>query len=160
MAKSKKQFDRQLSFFDALKTFQEAPLPKPAGSFDIDRQFREAISAALKACPLSVYHVAARMSELVGQEITASMIYSWQADSKENHRFPAIFLPAFCEAVGSIVPLDVLGRLLGVFVLPGTDALRAEIRRLEEEIGRKQSERKRRLLFLRELEGSHEGGNH
>jgi hypothetical protein len=124
---------------------------KAAGSFDIDRQFREAISAALKQCSLSRWQVAARMSELTGAEITKTMLDSWTAESKELHRFPAIFLPAFCEAVGSSEPLKIMGGLVGVFVLPGPEALRAEIRRIDEEIQRKQAEKKKRVIFLREM---------
>jgi len=155
MAKMKKCLDiNQLSLFETLKYFHEQEtVKKAAGSMDIDRHFREAISEALKNCPLSRYQVAARMSELTGQEITKAMLDSWTAESKEGHRFPAIFLPAFCEAVGCSEPLKILGRLVGVFVLPGPEALRAEIRRLEEEIGKKQQEKKKRLIFLKEMEG-------
>lgn len=155
MAKVKKYLDsNQLSLFETLKFLQEREaVSKSAGSMDIDRFFREAISEALKNCPLSRYQVAARMSELTGQEITKAMLDSWTAESKEGHRFPAIFLPAFCEAVGCSEPLKILGRLVGVFVLPGPEALRAEIRRLEEEIGKKQQEKKKRLIFLKEMEG-------
>ena len=124
-----------------------------AGSFDIDRQFRAAISEALKRCPLSRWQVAARMSELIGQEITKSMLDSWTAESKEGHRFPAIFLPAFCEAAGCSEPLKLMGRLVGVFILPGPEALRAEIQRIEEEINRNQAEKRKRQMFLKELEG-------
>lgn len=155
MAKMKKSVDiNQLSLFETLKNLQDREAhPKASGSMDIDRLFREAISEALKNCPLSRYQVAARMSELTGQEITKAMLDSWTAESKEGHRFPAIFLPAFCEAVGCSEPLKILGHLVGVFVLPGPEALRAEIRRLEEEIGKKQQEKKKRMIFLKEMEG-------
>jgi len=154
MAKLKPKIDiNQASLFDILKNYQEENTgTRPAGSFDIDRQFREAISQALKNCPLSRWQVAARMSELTGQEITKAMLDSWTAESKEQHRFPAIFLPAFCEAVGCSEPLTMLGKLVGVFVLPGPEALRAEIQRIEEEINRKQNEKRKRLMFLREIE--------
>ena len=155
MAKSNKYLDiNQLTLFDILKNYQEQNTPqKPAGSFDIDRRFREAISAALKQCQLSRWHVAARMSELTDMDITKTMLDSWTAESKENHRFPAIFLPAFCEAVGCAEPLKLLGQLVGVFILPGPEALRAEIRRIDEELNRKQCEKKKRVIFLKEMEG-------
>jgi len=125
-----------------------------AGSLDMDKQFREIISEALRGCcPLSRYQVAARMSELLGQDITKTMLDSWTAESKEQHRFPAVFLPAFCEAVGSTEPIRMIGRRVGVFVLPGPEALRAEIQRIEEEINRKQAEKRRRMIFLKEMEG-------
>jgi aspartate aminotransferase-like enzyme len=154
MAKLKQRIDiNQASLFDILKNYQEEnQTTRPAGSFDIDRQFREAISLALKNCPLSRWQVAARMAELTGSEITKAMLDSWTAESKETHRFPAIYLPAFCEAAGCSEPLRMLGKLVGVFVLPGPEALRAEIQRIEEEINRKQTEKRKRLVFLKEME--------
>ena len=153
MAKTKKSIDTsQLSLFDALKSYQAQPEKKPAGSFNIDTTFREAISEALKRCLRSRWEVAGRMSELTGTDISKSMLDSWTSEAKENHRFPAIFLPAFCEAAGCSEPLKLLGRLVGVFVLPGPEALRAEIRKLEEEIERKQTEKRKRMIFLKEME--------
>ncbi len=155
MAKMKQKIGlHQTTLFDFLKNYQqETHTQRPAGSLDIDRQFREAISAALKSCSLSRWQVAARMSELTGTDISKSMLDSWTSEAKENHRFPAIFLPAFCEAVGCSDPLKLLGRLVGVFVLPGPEALRAEIQRIEEEINKKQTEKRKRLMFLKEMEG-------
>jgi hypothetical protein len=155
MTKKKNRIDiHQASLFEILQNFQnDAPAPKPIGSYNCDRRFREAISEALRWSPLSRYQVAARMSELTDTDITKTMLDSWTAESKEQHRFPAIFLPAFCEAVGCVEPLQMLGRLVGLFVLPGPEALRAEIQRIEEEIGRAHGERRKRLLFLKEMEG-------
>jgi hypothetical protein len=153
MAKLKPKIDiNQASLFDFLKNYQEEnSVARPAGSFDIDRRFREEISLALKQCPLSRWQVAARMSELTGQEITKAMLDSWTAESKEAHRFPAIFLPAFCEAVGcsELFRLWAAGRRVRA---PGPEALRAEIQRIEEEINRKQNEKRKRMMFLREIE--------
>jgi hypothetical protein len=154
MANSKKKFtnENQINIFEAILNIQQSQPPsKAAGSFDIDRQFRASISAALKQCPLSRWQVAARMSELTGCDITKSMLDSWTAESKEQHRFPAIFLPAFCEAVASSEPLKILGQIVGVFILPGPEALRAEIRRIDEEISKNLSEKKKRVMFLREM---------
>lgn len=154
MANRKQRIDtRQASLFDILQNLQVAANASPAaGSFDIDSQFRAAISEALKQCSLSRWQVAARMSELTGCEITKAMLDSWTAESKEGHRFPAIFLPAFCEATGCSEPLKLLGRLVGVFILPGPEALRAEIQKIEEEINRKQAEKRKRQMFLKEME--------
>jgi hypothetical protein len=156
MTKKKKRIDnRQISLFEIIQNFQnDRPAPKPVGSMNIDRTFREAISEALRWCPLSRYQVAARMSELTDTDITKTMLDSWTAESKIQNRFPAVFLSAFCEAAGTMEPLRMLGQLIGAFVLPGPDALRAEIQRIDEEITRKQAEKRRRLAFLKELEGA------
>ena len=154
MTKKKKIFDnRQISLFDIIRNYQEDhPAGRPIGSLNIDRAFRETISDALKRCPSSRYQIAARMAELTDTDITKTMLDSWTAESKEQHRFPAVFLSAFCEAAGSIAPLKILGSLIGVFVLPGPEALRAEIQRIDEEIVGKQTEKRKRMLFLKEME--------
>ena len=155
MAKLKVCLDNQLSIFEFLENAQNevARAGKSPGDMNVDIPFRERVSDALRNCPLSRYQVAARMSEMVGQDITKTMLDSWTAESKEQHRFPAVFLPAFCEAVGSTEPLRMLGQVVGAFVLPGPEALRAEIQRIEEEITRKRAEKRRRLTFLKEMEG-------
>jgi hypothetical protein len=69
---------------------------------------------------------------------------------------PAEYLPAFCKVTDNVEPLRLMGQLVGLFVLPGPEALRAEIRKLEEEIGRIQKLKRKRETFLREMEKSHE----
>ena len=128
-----RQDDRQMSLFDMIIRAQQDENRHNPGSLAIDIEFRELVTAELKSSPHSRYHVASRMSELTGTDITKTMLDSWTAESKEFHRFPAIFLPAFCVAVGSSGILDFLGRKSGVFVLPGEEALRSEIQKLKEE---------------------------
>lgn len=156
MTKKKKIIDsQQISLFEVIQNFQnDKPVPKQIGSFNIDREFREAISEALRRSPLSRYQIAARMSELTDTDITKTMLDSWTAESKVQNRFPAVFLSAFCEAVGCNAPLQMMGKPVGLFILPGPEALRAEIQRIEEEITRKQTEKRRRLTFLKEMEAS------
>jgi hypothetical protein len=148
-----KQDDRQISLFDLLVEAQRDNTAPRAGSLDIDNELRHQISDELKKCPYSRYHIAGRMSELTGTEITKSMLDSWTAESKELHRFPAIFLPAFCIAVGSPCLINFLGRKAGVFVLPGKEALRAEIQKLLEERERINKGIKKRKTLLEGLEG-------
>ncbi|MCE5212142.1 MAG: hypothetical protein LLG40_11355 [Deltaproteobacteria bacterium] len=155
MAKFKQRIDpAQTSILDLVARYHESETKQPIeGSMDIDRRFRESVNEGIKKCPLSRYQIAARMSELTGTDITKTMLDSWTAESKEGHRFPAIFLPAFCDTVNYTEPLKLLGMQVGVFVLPGPEALRAEIQKLEEEISRKGAEKRKRMLFLKEMEG-------
>ncbi len=153
MEKKKKTLDNQLSLFDLVQGYQQvSEAEKPPGSLNIDRRFRELITEILRRCPISRYQVAAIMSELTDTDITKSMLDSWTAESKVQNRFPAVFLPAFCKAVGTDEPLRLLAELVGSFVLPGPEALRAEIRRLEEEIEELHAEKRKRQLFLKEFE--------
>ena len=115
------------------------------GSMDIDTEIRAAISQDIKHAhdstgrELSRYEVAARMSELTGIEITKSMLDNFSAESHEKHRFPCQFLPAFVITTGQRMAFEVLSRRSGLFALPGPEALRAEIQRLDEEIRRKKA---------------------
>jgi len=131
--KTDEQAGRQLSLFDILVEDRKGGEKPQAGSLSIDIEFRELISASLKQCPNSRYYVAGRMSELTGAEITKARLDSWTAESKEFHRFPAIFLPAFCISIGNTDPVDFLARKSGVYTLPGKGALRAEVQKLKEE---------------------------
>lgn len=142
MSTSKRKIDshssNQLSIFDTSQWVQQPPTP---GSFNITQQLRELVSEGLKQSSLSRYGVAARMSELLGAEITKSMLDSWTAESKEAHRFPAEFLPAFCEAVGYLEPLHLLAKTLRCHVVESNEAWLMELARIEQakrELARKE----------------------
>jgi len=156
MTKRKRFSSDQMTLFEWVKRAEgllKSTDSPSNGSLDIDSEFRAAISADIKACPRSRYQVAARMSELIGQEITISMLNNWTAEAHEKHRFPAIWLPAFIHATdGQRRAMGVLSRHSGLFALPGPEVLRAEIQRLDEEIQEKKGEKNKRMLFLREIE--------
>lgn len=155
MSKDRASSDNQLSIFSILTQRMEPSTTE--GQFKCVDRLRAAMRSAMKGCPLSTHQIAGEMSHLLGESITADQIYSWTRESDEvNGRtprhIPAEYLPAFCRATGSNEPLQLLGRTAGVFVLPGVDALRAEIQRLEDEIRERQGHKQRRMAFLREIE--------
>jgi len=45
-----------------------------------------------------------------------------------------------------------MGETAGVFVMPGPEALRSEIQKLDEEIARAKASKRKRMMFLREME--------
>lgn len=145
---------RQLSLMDYLRALQPVDGERPAreGSLDIRDALRESLTDAIRSCHLSRWEIAGRMSHLVGVEISKYMIDAWTADSKEGHRFPAEYLPAFCRAVGSTAPLTVIAEAAGVFALPGPEALRAEIQKFDEAERKARSEKRKLMLFLQEIE--------
>ena len=152
MSKLKEKTDRQYSLFDLINTLQNSPGPGPGG-LNVQFQLQGIITQCIKQCPLSRWEIAGKMSELLNQEISKYMLDSWTAESKEYHRFPAEYLPAFCAVVGSFEPLRILAEKANVFVVPGPEALRGEILKLEEEIKRLRKEKQKRQTFLREVEG-------
>lgn len=141
---------KQMTLFELIKK-QQKSLPDE-GSCDIHIPFRRILSNSISKSALSRYQICAKMSELLGMDVTISMLNAWTAVSHEQHRFPAEFLPAFCEAVGCYEPIEFLARKTGLFLMPGSEALRSEIQRIEEEIKKLEGERERRVFFLAEAE--------
>lgn len=141
MTKLKKSLDTgQMDLFEVINRVaeaQKAALRQAQGDKDvpgrlnIDATLRGMVSEALKHTRLSRYEVAAKMSSLMGREITKSMIDSWSAESKENHRFPIVYLPAFCEATGDKSIIRLIAEKTGGYFIEGEDALYTELGKLE-----------------------------
>ena len=161
MSKSKVKIDdKQMSIYEYLQILSAQSLPKNSpseGQYKAIDPLRASLRAAIKGCPLSRPQIAGEMSHLVGESITKEMINSWTRESDEingrlGRHVPAEYLPAFCKAVGCNEPLVILGRMTGLFVLPGPEALRAEIQKINEQIKAAQANKKKRMMFLQEME--------
>lgn len=154
MTKTKKGIvtDQQLSLFDYLQREQAERQAARPGRLNVRAQLDAAIRQAIRNAPKSREVIAEEMSDLAGTEITVGMINNWTAES-HPHRIPGEFLSAFCVSTGCVEPLRILAEAAGVFTLPGPDALRSEIQRLDEEARKIQAEKRKRQVFLREMEG-------
>lgn len=156
MAKTRKKIDThpgQKSLFALLDEIRQAEqASQDEGSMLVRERLRVALSSALKNCSLSRWEVAGKMSHLLGCEITKFQLDAWTAESKDGHRFPAEYLPAFCRVTGDRQPLALLAEAAGLFAMPGPDALRSEIQKLDEEVKRISLEKRKRLQFLKEME--------
>lgn len=143
----------QMSLFDQVKEKHEARLDREVkpGSFNINVQIREMISEGIKQSGLSRYETAARMSELVGEEITKSQLDSWTAESKEGHRFPVQYLAAFAKTTGYIEPLRLIADMIGCYIVESEGALLSELGRIDQ-YKRKLSEREKAIReFLKQM---------
>jgi hypothetical protein len=170
MSKLRRRIDKnQLTIFDLVKEYSTTSSPT-GGQFRMIDDLRASMRTAIKDCrPLSVHQIAGEMSHLLNETITKEQIYSWTREDQRSEiggrgvhdedrwirrHIPAEYLPAFCQATRTVEPLKVLGGPCGIFVMPGPEALRAEIQKLDEHIREAQARKKKRLLFLREMEGS------
>uniref|UniRef100_A0A6M3J6S1 Uncharacterized protein n=1 Tax=viral metagenome TaxID=1070528 RepID=A0A6M3J6S1_9ZZZZ len=127
------------------------------GDFRVIEQLRASMRAAMKDCPFDRFQIAGEMSHLLGETITKEVLDSWTRESDElngrpRRHIPAEYLPAFCSVTGCNDPLIILGRLCGLFVLPGPEALRAEIQKLDEEITKAKRRKRERSIFLKQME--------
>lgn len=140
--------DRQLllsGLFDVPAQPAETP-----GALNFSTELRGILTEALKKFPGSRYEVAARMSELLGVEVTKYQLDSWTAESRDAWRFPFEYSAAFEAATGTMALQDLLARKRGCRVLVGADVLKAELGRLELQ---EAEIRQRRKLLKRKLEG-------
>lgn len=137
MANRKRKIDtgmsNQLSLFDIVKQhhMSKFSIAYEAGSFDIDRRLRELLSEGLRQCDVDRYEVAARMSRLVGREITKSHLDSWTAESKEMHNIPFKYVPAFCYVTGYKEPLRLAAEMVQCYLLESEEALLAELGKID-----------------------------
>ncbi len=135
---------------DMFDTTRAAPAPTP-GSLNYTIELRHILSDALKKTPRSRYEIAARMSELTGEEITKAMLDAWTAESRTQWRFPFEYAAAFEVACDLTTCLQqLLCRKRGSRVLDGKDAMLTELGRLERE---EQEIKERRQALRKFLKG-------
>jgi hypothetical protein len=152
--KAAKSDSCQLSLLDLLQRAKEIEeTPSTQGSLNIEQQLRQAISDGIKSTHLSIHQIAGEMSHLLGETITADMIYSWTAESKVKHQAWGSRIPVFCRVTGCRRPMEIMVQAAGMFCLPGPEALRAEIQKLREVERKTAGERRKREIFLQEMEG-------
>lgn len=110
-------------------------VPVPAatlpGAMDYDLAVRQMLSDAIKASPLNSNHVAARMSELMGKEISGNSLHAMTAPSRDGWRFPLEYLPAFEAATETHAITAWLAGVRGGQLHIGREVLNAELGRLE-----------------------------
>lgn len=166
MSKAQQKIDPaaagQLSLFETVVR-QEMEIAKTAqipGSLNIRQQIIATLKYALRHAGKSCGVVADEMTLYTGEAISEEMIRAWLADSKKKHRFPLEYLPAFRRATGNLDALNVVSQACGAFTLRGPDALRADIRKLDEQRQTKKeeekaidAEKKRLETLLHEVEG-------
>jgi len=159
MAKPRKKLDntlRQKSLLDYIRELKESDKAATEGTLCIGESLRRALCEDIKQCPLSRHQIAGEMSHLLGTPITKTMIDSWTAESKPKNRIPAEYLSAWCVVTKSRRLLVIINEAAGAFVLPGPDALRSEIQKWAEQERKARAEKRKRELFLKEMERDRE----
>lgn len=114
------------------------PAPQAPGSMNYRVEIAHAMSQALKACPYDRYEVAARMSRLLGSEVSVNMLNAYTAESREAHNITLERAIAFDAATEAYACLKLHADKRGCRVLVGKEALLAElgeISRLKQELG-------------------------
>jgi hypothetical protein len=142
----------QMNLFDLLVASREEQAAKAPGRLNIAARLAMAARCAIRNAPKSRETLADEMSELTGEHITVAMINNWTAES-HPHRMPGELIPAFCISTGDNGMIEIQAEAAGVFTLPGPDALRAEIQRIDEQAKELHREKHKRMLLLKEIVG-------
>lgn len=125
--------DRQLSFDD----YFVVPTPtevRPGSIAGLDQELRQALSRTLKAQPVSRYEVAAKMSEMLGDEVSKNMLDAYTAESRETHQISVVRLVALILATADYDLLAMIAEKVGCRLLIGEQAIGAEIGLIDQEI--------------------------
>src|SRR3990172_25523 len=103
------------------------------GALNINTQLRALISDEIKRSTHSRYQLAARMSELLGHEVSKHQLDAWTAESREGWRFPLEYLPALEVALETHALTRFISDLRGCRILVGREALEAELGKIEKQ---------------------------
>lgn len=109
-------------------------------SLNIQSPLRKSISAALKRCQFSRDHIASHIGELVGYEVSRSMLDNYVDESHLKHRIPAEIIPALCVVTKDYVPLRLLVEISGAFILMPEEAMIAKLLQVRKERQRLEKE--------------------
>ena len=103
-------------------------MPSPAGDLvGFKHKLKQAMSRALKECPLSRAEVAVRMAEELGQDtFSLATLNQYTAESNDTHEISLNRFKAFVRATGAVWLVDFAFASEGVTMLIGDEARLAE----------------------------------
>ena len=125
--------DRQMSFDDYFVVPTPADV-RPGSIAGFDHELRQALSQSLKEQPLSRYEVAAKMSEMLGDDISKNMLDAYTAESRETHQISVVRLVAMVLATRDYDLLALVAEKVGCRLLVGEEAVAAEVGFIDQEI--------------------------
>ena len=143
--------ENQMSLFDLIEEINPSKFRHPdyaAETKPLALRMKESIAEAIKGSGMKRYAIAGQMSEMLGAEITESMLNASTAESKEGYRMPAEYLPTFCRIVKDYTPLEVLTAAAGCRMIKSEDVYYLEIGRLQAV---EKAARKKHMALTREL---------
>jgi len=108
------------------------PAPQTPGSMNYAGEIAHVMSKALKECDFDRYEIVARMSRLLGREISLNMLNAYTAESRETHVPRMDVAVAFDAATEGFALASFHASKLGARLLVGEEALLAELGRIDQ----------------------------
>lgn len=119
---------RDIYSLDLFDDMPPAPVSTPGG-LSCRAEIAHVMSDALKNHDR--FDVAAKMSKLLGREISKHMLDAYTAESREDHIPPLDTAIAFDLAVGSSALAELFAKKVGAKLVFGREALDAKLGKLE-----------------------------
>jgi hypothetical protein len=119
------------------------PASTPAALAGLERQVSAAVADALHGDERSREEIAARMSELLGEDVSRAMLDAYASPAREEHKVPMSRLLALIAVTDRHDLLDRLLRPVGAAVLVGEEVHTARLGHLDRQISKLQEERRR-----------------
>ncbi len=117
-------------------------------SLAINKEFRQAISDAIKKSQYSREQIVEKIEFLTGIRFSKHIL-DQSTSNKIEYRFPAEVLHAFCLITGSIEPLKILANSIGCEVITPEETKEIRLFRLYQE-------KKKIEMQIKALEEGHE----
>lgn len=116
-------------------TFDEpAPARAPSSLAGLDREIAATVALILKEDERSRFEIAGKVSELLGDEVSKSMMDAYASEAKENHSISAARLLALIAATDRHDLFDRLVRHIGAALLVGDEIRTAEIGHIQRQM--------------------------
>ena len=106
--------------------------PMTAGAWRFRTEIAHVMGDAIKACAKDRYQIAADMSRLLGREVSLNTLDKYTSEASEDHIPNLETAIAFDAATGQTALASFFASKLGCRVMPGKEALFAELGRLEQ----------------------------
>lgn len=106
--------------------------PMLPGAWNFRVEIAHVMGDAIKAATQDRYAIAADMGRLLGREVSVNTLDKYTSEAAEGHHPSLETAIAFDAATGQMALLAMYAAKLGAKVLPGKDALLAELGRLEQ----------------------------
>ena len=113
----------------------------------LNQEIKYITSKAIAGCEKSRWQIAEELSEMVGREITVTMLNHWTAESKAGHRMPAEIIPAFCITTNNYDLIRLLSQACRGKFLESQEAILAEVAQLDKQIKKKESKKQELMRF-------------
>lgn len=127
MSKRAKNYDiNQLSMFNGAISIN-----------DFQIEIKECLNKVIRdftrnSATESRYTLAGKISHILKREITESMFSNYLSTSKEEYHPHNDFIMAFCHVTGSIKPIEIMAKYLGVGVLNQREMIYVDLARIQK----------------------------